>query len=372
MVRCFSSERMPKWLDFRLRITEEPMTRKFSLLLLFWLLLLSPQLAACAGGESQILPVKEAAITAHDKPSYWLDNTHVLFWGFTGVEPGPGVQIGPGKEVRLLNEGYYVWDIEQNTVTKDARFEQSHPLCINGHTKSYVFTYSPDGKTSKRRAFVDGQEIALPERTWVNPISCRAATARPPWVVNGRATRPLLEEHGYLDRGIFGEDRHSHSPILYYRTDVSEPISLGLEGRHVDPLFTYCPFADAYLLRGGIGTYHAPLLWFLHPTGTVEQIFNPDGKPWANYSWSWLALTKRGPIFASLHTASSQSSEAGLYLWDGKILMNIRRGYFSWGVVSPDGCKMAFSAHNRGKDVPLVNRNRLQIVDVCQGGEHVN
>lgn len=348
------------------------MTHKVSLMVVMWLLLVSPQLAACAGGGSQFLPVKEATVTAHDKPSYWLDNTHVLFWGFTGIEPGPGVQIGPGTEVRLLNEGYYVWDIEQNTVQKDVQFEQAHPVCINSHTKSYVFTYLPDGKTSKRRAFVDRQEITLPGRTWLNPVSCRLSSTEPSWVVKGRATIPLLEEHGYLDRGEYGEDYQKNFPLLFYRQGSEKAISLGLGSRQVERGITYYPFVGSYLLHGNMNAYKAPPMWLLHPNGTIKQVFNPDGKAWANKSWSWLALTKQGPLFASLWPAGPHAEEPGLYLWDGTVLVNIRHGYFSWGVVSPDGCKMAFSAHNRGKDVPLVNRNRLQVVDVCQGGNHVN
>jgi hypothetical protein len=364
--------RIPKYFHFKggvnFGINGEHMTHKFSLALLLWLLLISPQLASCAGG-SPVLPVKEADFSVRNQQPFWLDNTHVLFYGYTGSE---GV---PGKDFHYLNEGLYVWDIERGTVTKDARFEHAHPECINGQTRSYVLRSSSDGKTSKRRAYINGDEVPLPDRVWVNPVSCHALTTLPPWVLDGHTSSskvPLHEEHGYIDRGPDGEDRRSKLPMLYYRTGATEPMSLGLESRRVDPLVTYYPFADAYLLRGERGTYNAPPLWFLHPTGTVEQIFNPDGKAWAKQSWAWLVLTKRGPVFASLHAAGPHSSEAGLYLWDGSVLTPLRQGFFSWGVVSPDGCQLAFSAHNRGKDVSSENRFKLKIVDVCQGGNHGN
>ena len=341
------------------------MTHKFSGMFLLGLLLLSPQLAACAGGGSQVLPVKEADFGVRDQQPFWLDNTHVLFRGYTGSE---GVL---GKDFRYLNEAWYVWDIEGGTVSKDTQFEAAGPECINGHTKSYVLRYPTDNETPKRQAFVNGQKNTLPDRTWLNPISCRLSSTEPSWVVKGRATRPLLEEHGYLDRGEYGEDYQRNFPLLFYRLGSEQAISLGLGSLQVERGVRYYPFVEAYLLHGNMNTYKAPPMWLLNPNGTIEQIFNPDGKAWANKSWSWFVFTKEGPIFASLHSASPHSEEAGLYWWNGKFLVNIRQGYFSWGVVSPDGCKMAFSAHNRGKDVPLVSRNRLQIIDVCQGGEHV-
>ena len=309
-------------------------------------------------------PVKEAAISAEDTPFslYWLDNTHVLFRGFTGAERGPG------KEVRLLDLGFYVWDIEHDTVTKDARFEHGGPVCINGHTKSYILSYSLDGKTSKRRAFVGGQEISLSDQVWVNPISCRASTTEPPWVVKGRAIRPLLEEHGYLDRGIFGEDRRSKLPILYYRTGVTQPISLGLQSRHVEPLVTYYPFADAYLIKGEQTTPDAPPLWLLHPDGTLEQIFSPEGKAWAQIGWTQFLLTKRGLFFISRrHPGLGDIGQAGLYSVQGTKASRVLETVMSWAIVSPDGCKLAFIKDRWDPNLRADERYRLQVIDVCQG-----
>ena len=313
-------------------------------------------------------PVKEAAISAEDTPFslYWLDNTHVLFRGFTGAERGPG------KEVRLLDLGFYVWDIEHDTVTKDARFEHGGPVCINGHTKSYILSYSLDGKTSKRRAFVDGQEISLPDQVWVNPISCRPATTQPPpWVVNGHTSTskvPLLEEHGYLDQGVYGEDRRSKQPILYYRTGATAPISLGLESRKIEPRATYYPFVDAYLLQGEQGVPDASPLWLLHPNGTLEQIFSPEGKPWAHNGWTQLLLTKRGLFFISRrHPGLGDIGQAGLYQVQGTNASRVLETVMSWAIVSPDGYKLAFIKDRWDPNLRADERYRLQVIDVCQG-----
>ena len=339
--------------------------------LMFW---------SCAWGATTMTsPVKEAAISADDKRPYWLDNTHVLFVGFTGRE------YGPGTEVRLLNHGYYVWDIERDTITKDARFEHVHPECINGQTMSYVLRHSTDGKTSKRQAFVNGEEVALPDRVWVNPISCHALATQPPWIVDGHTSSskvPLLEEHGYIDRGPDGEDRRSKLPMLYYRTGTTEPISLGLESRRVEPRVTYYPFVDAYLLEGAQGTYDAPPLWLLYPNGTLEQIFSPEGKPWAKsqssvreekFTWASFHLTKRGLFFVEkgLPGAGELGNAGGYFLRDDTP-QRVVRGVLSWGAVSPDGCKLVFSTNKWEKHIPVEDRFKLQLVDVCQGGSDVN
>lgn len=323
---------------------------------------------SCAwGATAMTFPVKEAAISADDRQPYWLDNTHVLFLGFTGRE------FGPGTEIRLLNHGYYVWDIERDTVEKDPRFEHASPECINGHTKSYVVRYSADGKSSKRRAFVGGEEVTLPEGVWIHPISCRPATTHPPlWVVNGHTSTskvPLLDEHGYIDRGVDGEDRRSKLPMLYYRTDATQPISLGLESRYVNPSITYYPFMDAYLLRGDRSTPDAPPLWLLHPSGKLEQIFSPDGKPWAQIGWTQFLLTKGGLYFISRsHPGLGNVGKAGLYQIQVENVARILPYVVDWGIVSPDGCKLAFIKNPWGPNL-RDPRYRVQVMNVCIGGQ---
>jgi hypothetical protein len=83
------------------------------LTLTFLVMAISPQLVAYAGRGSQILPVKESHIHVDDRQPYWLDNTQVLFTGFTVRE------AGPKNPIRTLNYGRYVWDIVRNTVIEN-------------------------------------------------------------------------------------------------------------------------------------------------------------------------------------------------------------------------------------------------------------
>jgi len=333
---------------------------------------------SCAWGATTItFPVKEAAISGGRTQPYWLDNTHVLFRGFTGVEPGPGLQIGPGKEVRLLNEGYYVWDIEHDTMKKDVRFEHAYPECINGQTGAAILRYSLDRKDWKRQAFVDGKEIPLPAQSWVNPISCRVSTAKPAWVVayseQKRAIVPLLDEHGYLDRGEYGEDRQKNFPLLYYRSGSDQAISLGIGSQEVVPNIIYYPFVDAYLLRGDRSTPDAPPLWLLQSNGKLEQIFSPQGKGWAQIGWTHFFLTKRGLFFISRsHPGLGEVGKAGLYHVQGENLTRILAYVVDWGTVSPDGCKLAFIKDRWDASLRGDERYRLQVMDLCEGGNHVN
>jgi hypothetical protein len=338
------------------------------------LILFSLTLWSCAWGATSMpypikqAPIKEATISAEKRDIAWLDNTHVLFRGFTGVEPGPGVQIAGGKEVRMLNEGAYVWDITAGTWAREARFDYVGSICVLGEYRSYTAP-TEDNKSSKRRAFESGKEIALPERFWYNPQSCRAHPTRPPWDIDGRATVPLLEEHGYLDRGVKGQDQIKNFPLLYYRTGSTQPLPLELGSKQVDPHIRYYPFLDAYLLEGQRGPLWAPPLWVLHSDGAVEQVFNPEGQAWAKQDWPWLELTKRGPVFASLDPRGPHhSADAGLYLWADGVLTRVAEGFFTMHAVSPEGCKLAVIKSRPERPLPVEKLYRLQIIDLCQGG----
>jgi hypothetical protein len=315
------------------------------------------------------VPIKEADFPAHDQPPLWLDKTHVLFRGFTS---GEGV---PGKDFHFLNDGAYVWDVDRGTVTREARFDYAGRICVQGDYLSYSVP-AEDNKSSKRVAFLNGQQIELPQGVWINPMSCRPSlTQPPPWVVDGHTSTskvPLLEEHGYIDRGIDGKDRTNNFPLLYYRPGAAQPIPLGLGSQQVDPHVRYYPFVDAYLLEGNRSAHYAPPLWLLHPSGTVEQIFTPEGQAWAKLSWPWLEVTKRGPVFASLHPRGPHSSDAGLYLWAGGVLTRVAEGFFTMHAISPDGCKLAVIKSRPERPLPTAELYRLQIIDLCQGGQDVH
>jgi hypothetical protein len=311
------------------------------------------------------VPIKNAPFGAEKRELVWLDGFHLLFRGFQGGE-------GPvGHETPLRDGGAYIWNLDQGTATRAPQFDRATDVCSR---EPYLAYTDQIGEQSwKLRLFENGKEIALPDKYWFNLMSCRFHAAQPPWSVEGRVTIPLLEEHGYLDRGIYGQDTFTKFPLLYYRPGAVDPHSLGLDSMQVARPVRYAPFLDAYLLEGTKGLWGRPL-WILHPNGTVEQIFNPEGQAWAKEaSFSWLELSKRGPVFASLSPKSKlQAADAGLYLWANGVLMQVAEGYFTMHAVSPDGCKLAVIKSRPERPLPAVELHRLQIVDLCEGETHVH
>lgn len=159
------------------------------------------------------------------------------------------------------------------------------------------------------------------------------------------------------------------SPLLYYHVRTANPLPLGLDRRQIQKQMVYAPFLDAYVLEGDRSHNQAAPLWLLHPDGKIDQIFSPEGKAWAELSWPWMELTKRGPLFASLSPRGPHSSETGLYLSTEGGLLRVADGYFpTKGTVSPDGCQVAVTKSQQGQYVSFTERSRVQVIDLCPGG----
>jgi hypothetical protein len=321
------------------------------------MMLVSLSLLSCAWGATiMMVPVKEVDFPADDQQPIWLDNTRVLFSG------GSERERSPDKKARAGTPGLYIWDLKHETITKEPRFNYLGQLCVNGRFISYH-------EGGRRQVFVDDQPVEVPNTYWFNPKSCRTHTTKPAWDVDGRSTIPLLEEHGYIDIGGKGQEMSSNVPWLYYRAGREQPVPLGLGSYQINSSIKYYPFLDAYLLEATRAALWAPALWLLHPNGTVEQIFNPEGKAWAKQSWSWLVLTKRGVVFGKVTHRGSEARDSGLYMWENGTLTEVLGGVFASGVaVSRDGCKLAGIKKRLERPLPGNELYRLQIIDLCRGG----
>ena len=224
--------------------------------------------------------------------------------------------------------GLYFWDLKHETVTKESRFNYLGQLCVQGRHMSYV-PASQEGKGTKRQVFIDDQEVKVPETYWFNRMSCQIHTTKPAWWIEGRSTVPLLEEHGYIDFGANGEAGIEEIPLQFYRPGVAQPIPLGVKSRYVRAPAQYLPFLDAYVLHSASGHNSARPLWLLHPNGTVEQIFSPEGKAWAETSFSWEVLTRRGVVFGKVTHRGNEVRDSGLYLWENGTLTQVQSGVFA-------------------------------------------
>jgi hypothetical protein len=315
-------------------------------------------LSSCAwNSQSMTLPIKEAPISSDGSgPPRWLDNHHVMFRGLVA-----------GK---TAEQQFYVWDLYKGTVMRDPRFPNGYPFV---HPDTGTITYGGIGYENFEDR--EGRPVTAGQPgIWVNQITgTAAATQPPPWIVDGHTSTskvPLKEEDGYLDRGIDLQDTRKDFPIVYHRSGVAEPIPLGLRSQQVEPDTKYYSFANGYLLKGTHPRAEAPRLWLLHPDGRIAQLFDPDGKTWVKKSWSWVMLTKRGPIFVlmNIQDGGDQEKDSGLYLWENGTLTVLGLGVFDSGDISPDGCRIAVVRHHMKRSLRFEERYRIQAIDVCHGG----
>lgn len=341
--------------------------KPFIACLVAYCLTVTPASSWASSSQSPLIPVHEAPPIAKTIVE-WLDTTHVLVNGHDAADPDAGVQVRNGA-VRSQTDGAYVWDLATGTLVRDARFDDAKGVCVHGDHLSYLVP-TGDGKPWKRMTFIHGEAVKEPSENerWFNPMSCAFPSSKPAWVTaseNGRRVVPLLEEHGYIDRGTTKEWSEP-APLIYYRLTAQKPMALGLDNRQVQSQARYMPFLDGYVLVGDRSNANVAPVWLLHPNGRVEQIFSPEGKAWGALSWPWMVVTKQGLLFASLSFRGPHSAEKGLYLWTNGALLRVADGYFpNQAMVSPDGCRVAVGKQQQGQYVSSSERWRMQVIDLC-------
>ena len=104
-----------------------------ALLVVLFMLLVCPQLSAC----SEIRPI----YTIQDSGkrgvgvSGWLDNDRVVFYSEQQAQAKVGDDpVGPS----IVDAGYYVWNTESGTLSKDPRFEGAAKLCVQGNVVTFL------------------------------------------------------------------------------------------------------------------------------------------------------------------------------------------------------------------------------------------
>lgn len=352
------------------------MTHKFSLILLLWLLFVSPQLAA--GGEPRY-PVLDSKFPAVEAKLGWLDNERVIFHGY---EVGQVGRPSPDDGHPMTETGLFIWDTETNTVTKYWDIDGPVPLCVfrgqvffskklKEKANAWLVVSGPLGKEEQRE---------VSDRISVNGHTCRVSDQKPSWMKEDKHRRlRLLEEHGYLDFGIpiWVDPSGEAAPIILYGPDSQKSVELPLIGRQVQLHTTYFEFADAYLLKGEQRTPDAVPLWLLRPNGTVTQILEPRGKEWERIGWTGFVWTKKG-VFLISRTADGYAAtgKSGGYLWEGGNPVRLIVGLLDNVTVSPNGCMLAFVHVLTSQDgadsaqalrVGKPGSRTLKMIDLCKG-----
>jgi hypothetical protein len=309
------------------------MARKFNLILLLGLLLVSPQLSA---GEEPRYPILDSKFPAAEAKLGWIDNERVIFQGYELGKFG----TKRSKDGHLFDiTRLFVWNTTTNTVIKHASMEGLTTLCVH----SGEVTFAREGMLVTGKL---GKEVrtTFPKKNWFNPNSCRYYTERPYWSEEGRIGRgiPLLEQHGYVDFGEQSMDPVKSRPLVLYPPGSKNGVTLPLKSDQVDVPPLYVDFVDAYLLRAIQHTSDAAPVWLLKPDGAVTQILEPRGESWERMGWAHSFLTKKGLFLVGGQAGYDTVGTAGAYLLRNNHPQRLIGGLVWSESVSPDGCKVAF------------------------------
>jgi hypothetical protein len=353
------------------------MTHRFGLIIMFGLLLMSPQLVAA--GEPRYLVLDSKVPVDEQTHPVWLNNSQVIFIGYEPDPANPPKQVGLAWEIP---RGVYVWDLEKGTAARDHRWDGTANWCVSGEFRSFHRLRPGTEKTYDLVQGEAGEEqvLSLPAKHWSNRISCRYYTSLPYWRIEGEKNQsfPLLEKHGYLDFGIpvWVDPSRKPTAIVLYRSDSKNGIELPLKGRQVQFQVTYSEFADAYLLKGEQRTSDAIPVWLLKPDGTIAKVLKPTGKPWEKIGWGHFYLTKKGLLLTGGRGAYGSVGTTGGYLLEKDKPKRIIAGFVRNAAVSPDGCKLVFvhSLHSQAEadSIKALREGRpgtrtLKVIDLCKG-----
>lgn len=350
------------------------MTHRFSLMLLWWVLLIIPQLAA--GGEPRY-PVLDSKFPAAEAKLGWIDNERVMFHGY---DVGKMTQPGPGEGHSTAAEGLFIWDTVKGTVTKYWDIDGPVPLCL--FRGQIFFTRKVKDKEDLWLAitgnFGKEERRLVSQKLWINGFSCRESAHKPEWVKEDKHRRwGLLEEHGYLD---FGEPSPGvpakASPILLYQPNKTQGLQLPFTGEQIRLHVSYFEFDDSYLLEERRRTTHAGSVWRLKPDGTVTRVLEPTGKVWERIGWGGVHLTRNGLFLVGGSAGYSATGTAGGYLLAKEDPQKLISGLVWNESVSPDGCKVAFvhvlhsqagadSAKSLREGKP--GSRTIKMIDLCKG-----
>lgn len=332
-----------------------------------------------------------------DIPMWWIDNHRVFFRGYDQKQRRDSEQ-----PIYTNQYSFYIWDTRSNRLKRVDR-PMSNLQCVN---EGRVAFYAPDpeqtngdwvlyvGKYgSEKNTKISRQEINA-RRAWLNPVSCRIHKTEPPWIRLAprfddvrflAATKPMKEEHGFIYVGPGGSNsgiKQGEYEVVLYRAQDGKNVTLFQHSddnaRGIVLRLSYVPFIEKYLLAGTtklIGEGIAPA-WFVSSSGDVEPI-TPSKVPTPGAD-NYLP-TRVGLIYPYIRvTDRLDISVNGIWLIRGDQIERIVVGIVRGSIVSPDGCRAAFShaIHHQAHYEGLASLRRggfgyttLKMVDLCSSRE---
>jgi hypothetical protein len=353
---------------------------------------LTLSLTACEAKEpaaSSPYPVYDSEAWADPFGSadlYWLDNNRVIFRSVQDndkrrITSGPFNlsiwEIGKGVSIYAKNVATVQGLLGRFCYNSDGMI--FYPLAEKDAQGNDQYKY---GEFGKEKLFTRPKDA----KTILEQMNCRVLDVDTMMKERkGRAIIPLLDRHGYLDRGaVHGKESLKKVPTILYRPGHPEGLALPVIIAYVN----YYAFQDAYLFRGGFspdapmefrslwppGTQPGEVRGWLHPDGRIEPLIIPAEWPDKKVPPGYYPIPPLREGYLIVHGEAKGPRDPGPhggYYLRGNKLVKVIGGYLKSLTISPDGCKVAF-VHYPYSDATIVHDPapiRLKAVDLCPNKE---
>jgi hypothetical protein len=322
---------------------------------------------------------------------YWLDNNTLIFSANDGSKPRT-----PGQ-IRTRETWLYLWRLG----------EKPQPYGTDPHGAARSYHCAARGEVTFHQDIVDPKTGAVSRTRWVGPPGRERGTAPVKGLPVGRANNPLTiertdceiysdpampgkdyvtdsEHRFYIDFGLHQDLAAVHAkpdaPIVLMRADqsgrVELPISNALAGSGAVHFHT---FDDVFYLWNG-NLQASPInhfaiwretncwpIWRIDPqTANTERFCIPFG-PWSGIHGGATALElapTRAGLFFSANSINAKD-ESGFYRLDNGVVSRIFPGDVWSLIVSPNGCRIAFTRPDNDQSIPGAFWSSVIVMEVC-------
>jgi hypothetical protein len=329
------------------------------------------QFSRNSGPVKSRFPILDSGMAANTFGSvnpqfYWINNDELLF---LAIRTSPDSSF-PRKARYAFSVSR--WHTQTGSITTVREFGEIAPrLCFSeGHV---LFSFRKKDDTLEGYQGRLGLEQPINPRRAYNNQFCQpmeSTPALPKWT-EGREIR-LLEKMGagFIDFGDTQKWLENTTVRLYkYGESALGGIQLPLGRREIKKHLPYYHFKEGFFVESDYYVETRPKdipypVYWLHLDGHVEKIADIPWGPWRSRSSFFVSPSKIGLLMGSHNFVNEiDLGAAGIYLLRAGKVEKILTGWIQELVVSPDGCKVAFTF---APAVRLKN-NVLKAINLCIG-----